>query len=159
MTLSSDKQALKRAICALIAEVGGQEAAAEYSRVSRPRIAQYGNPNEESYFVPVDVVADLEAVTHGRPGHPHVTRALARRQGYDLVPLPEAAPDEIDPHHHLSALARETGDVMAKLALALADGRLTAHEVRVLKLISEVEEALQAIVDLRAGLKRLVDST
>ncbi len=61
-------------------------------------------------------------------GEPVITRALAERLGFDLV----RTGGEIETASmvkHLSGIARESGDAMSRLAEALADGRLTPHEL------------------------------
>lgn len=141
--------ALKAAVRRLTKGCGGQEAAAQVTRVDFQRIGRYGRPHEAQH-APVDVIADLEADS----GEPMVTRVLADLQGYVLVPKPgaRAVPVGIE---HLGQVGREAGDVIAGLSDALADGEVTAGECRDLNLRRQVRELMEALATVDLSLERL----
>ena len=143
-------QAGKAATRALIRAVGGQEEAAPLTGRSQPRLSAYCGPNTDA-FMPIDAVVALEAVTHGQPGHPQVTRWLAREAGYALLRLPRfAAPGSGDLHHATSRVAKEAGEVVAATCDALADGRLTRRESREKRILLNIDEAIDRLCELRA---------
>jgi hypothetical protein len=154
--LSADKQALKRAFGRLVRAAGGQEAAVGFTRLVRHQaLSDYANPasDQADRFAPADVIADLESVTHGLPGHPAMTRELARQAGFALVPLPTSA--AVDPNlaAHMARIIRETSDVTGHLADTLAtEATATEPGERGPRLLREIDEALQSLIDLRAAL-------
>lgn len=155
--LSSEKQGLKLAARDLVRSVGGQEAAAGFCRVSQQRLSEYGSVNAD-LFMPADVVMDLEAVTRGEPGAPHVTRYLARAAGFGLVALPELGTVSANWHDHIGGLAEEAGDITRKICVALADdGKVTGREVKAHGLMADAEQLLAIAVNLRAALAQAID--
>ncbi|MCA3254800.1 phage regulatory CII family protein [Bradyrhizobium sp.] len=148
--LGALKQLLKRETRALVKAVGGGDAGSMACRVRQQVLSDYGNITQSARFVPADVVLDLESVSVGRTGHPHVTRMLARAAGYELVPLPGARPETKSWHEHIAACAKEAGEVTSRLALAVAGG-VNADEAG--DLVREVEEAIQSLVDLKFALR------
>ncbi len=156
MPISPEKQALKTATARLIRAAGGQEAAVAFTELSRHQaLSEYASPAPEHAhrFARIDVVADLEAVSHGTPGHPVVTRQLARAAGFLLVPMPGARGDLPDLGSHLSAIIRETADVTLNLSLHLnRDAAASPSRLR-----SEVAQAIQALVELDAALSAAAD--
>ena len=156
MTLPADKQALKRATRSLVQAVGGNEAAIGFCRMKRHQsLSEYASVagDHAGAWMPLDVVADLEGVTAGVAGAPHVTRELARQAGFVLVPLPTAhGAGSEDFSLHLANIIRESADVTTKLSKHLADpaGFLPAA---IGGLRREICEALQALVELDAALE------
>jgi len=142
-------QAGKAATKALIRAAGGQEAAAAETSKSQPRLSAYGLPNTDD-FIPIDTVAALEAVTHGLPGHPHVTRWLAREAGYDLVRRPTAPAAAGDWHAALAAVSKESGEAVSLVLGALGDGMVDKAEVRSQRILENIDEAIEKLVALRA---------
>lgn len=149
MTLSPAKQGLKVATTALFAAVGGQEPAAMSCRVGQSKLSDYGNVFKPEAFAPIDVVIDLEAITRGLPGAPHVTRYLALRAGFALVPLPQARPTVVTFEVHLAACAKETADVITALATSL-NGGVCQREAKAVR--AEIAHAVQVLMDLDAAL-------
>lgn len=122
-------QALKVAWRKLVEAYGGQVAAAAYLGRGQSLISDYGNVNTAP-FAPVNLIAALEAVTHGLPGHPIMTRELARAAGYMLVPMPQAEGVSTGAVMQLvAAQAKEAGGVTASAIDALADGHYSAAEI------------------------------
>lgn len=113
--LSPDDLALKLAFREAVAAAGGQEKVEGVTGKTQSRISDYGSPNTAD-FAPIDVVRKVEALGFGAPGHPHVSRALARAGGAALstaLPFGRGLHDLGD---HLAAVARETADLTQALA-------------------------------------------
>ena len=106
---------------ALTDRVGGLDAAAAVTRVGRSQLGNYASLHD-GQTMPVDVVADLEAVA----GEPLITAELARRAGYLLVPLTPA--DDGPLAERMARLAAEVGQAFSAYAAAVADGHTTAEE-------------------------------
>lgn len=144
-------QAGKAATKALIKAAGGQEEAERFTGRSQSRLSSYGLPNTDA-FITIDNVRALEAVTHGLPGHPHVTRWLAREAGGVFVTLPTAALADTDWHVEMAAVSKEVGDVIQRICLALADRTVTASEARSIR--SEIKDAQEHLAMLDALAER-----
>lgn len=95
----------------------------------------------------LDHVIDLEADC----GQPIVTQFLADRHGMDLMPRTGTAP-AASTVQHLSKLARETGEVIAQMAAAVADGEVSNSERAAI--VREIQQMIDAghaaMADLRA---------
>lgn len=155
--LQPEKQGAKVASRALVRAVGGQEACPAFARYTRHQAySEFASIEHADKFVPIDVVIDLEAVTHGMPGHPHVTRYLCERAGGTFVALPTAEQTIKDFHAAVAALIRESHDVATRLIDALGDGRVTPEEVLAGKMIDETNALIGVGVNLRAMLERVV---
>jgi len=155
--LTPEKQGAKVASRALVRAVGGQEACPGFARYTRHQAySEFASIEHGDKFMPIDVVIDLEAVTHGMPGHPHVTRYLCERAGGAFVALPAAEITAKDFHGAVSALISESHDVATRLIEALGDGRVTAAEVRSAKMIEETNALIGVGVNLRAMLERVL---
>ncbi len=151
--LSPRAQSLKNATKALIRAYGGQEAAEAETGKSQTQLSRYGSVDCDT-FAPIDLVAALEASTHGQPGHPHVTRWLARNAGGAFVVLPKAAPTGGDWHEAMAAVAKESSEVIQKVCAALVDG-VSGEDVRRLKIREEIAEAQEKLALLDAMAARV----
>lgn len=129
---------IKAAFRDLVSEAGGQSRAAGLTAMPQTKISEAGSINHPERGPRVDHVAILEADT----GSHRITRLLAELAGSRLVLNAEPAAVQ-DPHVHLARIIRETGDVTARMAQALADGRMSKPEARTLK--QEAEEAIQTL--------------
>jgi len=159
LVLPREQLLLKRATKGLVRAVGGSDAAAESLaeaggvRVRQQRISDCTLPNTAD-FLRIDEAAELEDLSHGQPGWPHLTRALARRQGFALLPLPSAPDGLTDWHRQLAEVSREAGEAVGKVCDALAgDSRVDRGEVAEGRLVEEVDEAIAALAGLRALLQ------
>lgn len=88
-------------------------------------------------------------------GNHSIVHAACARVGGMFVPLPsrEAAPGEVFPA--LSKLAKEFGDVVAKIAEVAADGQISTNDLRAVskeaaELMGALQQALQVLTDLHA---------
>ena len=145
-------QAAKNAFKALTQAVGGQAAAAVETGKSQSRICNYGLTNTDE-FAPIDVVRALEAVTHGQPGHPHVTRWLAREAGYVLVAIPSTDLPETIWSQRIAAALREVGALSAGIGDALSDDNDVSQE-EAKRLLDEADANVEAAVTIREAIKR-----
>lgn len=146
--------AIKAATRKLVEMNGGQEPAADATRVSHQHVQRYASTSDPS-FMPADIIADLERVC----GAPVLTERLARLQGYVLQRIPQAG-NSTDGNwvEMLTAFVREGSDVEIGLAEASADGEVDEDEAAALigeiheaqKVLSRMESALTAIV-MRGG--------
>lgn len=130
--LAPDQQELKAATRALIRAAGGTDASGAVCGVAQQTASDWQARNLDK-FVPVNAVAALEDITSDLPGWPHVTRVLARRQGFALVKLPDAVPQGADLLLLLSGLSEQAGGITQGLCAALADARVTAGEAAELR--------------------------
>lgn len=153
---------LKLASEGLVEAVCGQDAAAETIVEAEPwrerpvrqqHISDCKNGRKRE-FLTIHQAASLEDASAGKPGWPHVTRAMAKRQGFALLPLPERIVGDSNLHRALAQVVQETGDVSNKVLTALADLTVDAAEIKRLGIPQEIEEAIAAF----ANLKSLVDA-
>jgi hypothetical protein len=112
--LSHDEIDLKIATDSAMDAAGGQ------SRMMRAGVAVQSVLSDACsrntrVFLRIDQVAAIENHGTGRAGHPHITRALARLQGFVLVPAGDAGDEESIPML-LGQLAAEFGDVFKAMA-------------------------------------------
>jgi hypothetical protein len=112
---------LKTATKMLVRDIGGVDATAACTRAGRSLISDYGNLASDR-FMPGDIILDAETIG----GTPHITAALARIQGYELVPRTTVTDGDLN--HKLAGLGREFGALFADVATALADGEITEAE-------------------------------
>lgn len=114
--LSPEDRAIKRAFRAAVLAAGGQVYVGKEIGRSQSRISDYGNSNHPD-MPPADVVRDVEALGVGAPGHPHVTRALARQaDGHFVSDGGRVALDRTRLGEHLAMVTRENADLVVALA-------------------------------------------
>jgi hypothetical protein len=154
--LPTRDQALKRDTKALVLAAGGQAEAASFARrIKRQQsFSDYGAANVDQ-FMPIDAVRDLEDVTRGTPGWPHVTRQLASQQNCAVVILPDAEPSSGGFIAAMADLTKEYADVSGGLLGALADGHVCAADVRKGDLVAQADELIAVAVNIRAMLERI----
>jgi hypothetical protein len=138
------KQASKR----LIKSCGGLEAAAMVTRVGHSELARYYDPSEK-LFMPIDVAADLEAISR----NPLISRCLANMLGYSLIPIEHHSSPE--PAHHWTALlanlGEETASILRQIGAALVDhGTLTAPSINNYQLTRNLDSLIQVALQLKA---------
>lgn len=139
-----ERAALKSATRLLLSDVGGLDASAAATRVQRSQLSDYTARHLEK-FLPVDIALDLERAADT----PHVTAALARAQGYQLVRI-----DGRHPHALARELARIGADTARLLALA-ADalaGSPLADTTRA-EMIADLDDLARACIDSMALLR------
>ncbi|WP_108661059.1 phage regulatory CII family protein [Acuticoccus kandeliae] len=142
----ADYLKLKAASRDLVRAVGGVTKAAQVTRLDAGRISRAASNNDSS-FLPLDVVADLEA--HAED--PIVTRVLAGMSGFTVVP-DEVTPSRSSPLQLLTAVVKEGADVVATLTEAYADGELDLDEIAMAQ--EQIRQDMEALANLN---KRLAD--
>ncbi len=149
--LTPAQLALKLATREAVQAAGGQELVAGVLGCAQSRVSDYCSPNTAD-FIPLDKVAKLEALTIGAAGHPHISRAL----GFVLAgSAPAEAPEALDVH--LPRIAGETGDLMRKLAEAVAmkGQHSPAQRAAVMSELTQLLDAALALygdlIDARPG--------
>lgn len=147
LSLSVPDQSLKVASASLIREFGGQVAAGEHFGRAQSRFSDVGS-RTTAVFLSIREVAELEDRTAGKAGHPIVTRALAKRQGFELVQLPGALPDTGDLLQLAARLAKEGGDVISGIGGALSDGQFCGKDAALI--VTETDQLIHVAVTLRA---------
>jgi hypothetical protein len=134
----------------LIEAAGGLEACAEETGLSTSQLQRYCSKHDRD-SMPARVIEQLESVTHGKPGHPVMTRHLARRQGCVVVPLPHTMPENGRWTGYISRLSSEAGSLISGIAEDLADDHdVSANEAsrrlsdarRLVEVAAEIEQAL-----------------
>lgn len=141
-----DYERLKLATVDLVSGCGGTRRAELHTRVSHQQLGSYLSEEERcrETFMPIDVVADLEAEAVSRGRRPLLTEMLADLSGFILVAKPEVGSAPSD-EEALLRVARETTEALSEGWAAKADGAVTAEErVRVMR---QVREAIVALVE------------
>lgn len=151
MTLPVEEQAQARAVRELQSAAGGVEASGSICEKSPSLHSCYQSP-QEPRSIPLRDVERLESVTHGHPGHPHVTRYLARKAGFSLVRRPAVPADRAAILDLLARQAREQGECDPELLAAIADGAIDAAEAaRLIPLFHRrLETTAQMLAELEA---------
>lgn len=154
--LTASGLAMKAATRALVSGCGGGEGAAATIEAAtgrharQQRMSACGSANVPD-FLRIDEVDVLEDAARRDAQWPHVTRALAARRGFRLVPVRMAASGGREVHVLLSNLYRESGEAGAQIAEAIADGQITAAEAEAC--LAEVRQMEQAAAEMRAALE------
>lgn len=137
---------LKAATRSLIKSCGGLEAAAMITRVGITSLSDYGSIEKMDYFMPVDVVIDLQSETRCAP----MTEALAAISGGAFVPQARERAPCGGLMESTADIMTQTADAIKSVSASLRDGRLTlrerTHMVRqIQEIIHACTEALLAI--------------
>jgi hypothetical protein len=141
LTLSPDEQALALATKRDVQAAGGLEVCARETGLSDSQISRCCSPNHRDSITIRDA-ATIQALGHGRPGHPHILRALGHQLGFVLVPKVDGPEDGNGLMRSMMELTSELGDVAASIRDALGDGRTEPREAKaVLEQVAELEEA------------------
>ena len=130
-------EALKTAVAVLIKAVGGPDAASTATRVVASNLSEYQARHLPKRHMPVDVVADLEAIAE----RPIVTAALARAAGFGLA-MDGAAGDGCE-IAALGQMVRAAGELSGEAFEAAADARVDdAEGARIMRTIDKMRRAM-----------------
>ena len=150
VTLSTDQLYLKKETRAAVGDVLGQEKVAKMLGRSQSRISHYCSSNRDE-FMPIDLVAELEQLTVGKPGHPRITRALARQAGFLLVPEGGEKGEGRSLSEHLADVVVEAAGVMTAMTAAITGCALDRSARR--EALREARELQDAAAELVAALQ------
>lgn len=145
---ASADQELKAASKLLGRSYGGGEAMAALLGRRQQHYSDCGNPNVDVWLT-IHEAAQLEDRTVGSAGHPPVTRALAARQGFALVRLPEALPGDVALLTLMGTLASESGDVTQAICSALTDSKIEGGELAAID--SEIDHLIDVALRMKAA--------
>ncbi|MBW6506186.1 MAG: hypothetical protein K0B00_05465 [Rhodobacteraceae bacterium] len=137
--------------CETLVKDVGIEAAAAATGKSKATLGRYysTDPDHGARFMPVDVVARLEAVAK----FPHVTSALADLRGitlsYDGARLNGKSGNV---NADVVALSQRFAMLMAEYNQAIADGTITINETK--RLLTETQAIQQVLLDMKLHLEQ-----
>jgi hypothetical protein len=134
---------------ALVKDVGIEAAAAATGK-SKATLGRYysADPEHADRFMPVDVVARLEAVAK----FPHVTSALADLRGITLAyDGSRMNRRQGNVNADVVALSQRFAMLMAEYNQAIADGTITINETK--RLLSETQAIQQVLLDMKLHLE------
>ena len=141
---------LKKHTEALVKDVG-IEAACEITGKSKATLGRYYSGNEEhaDRFMPVDAVAQLEAVS----SYPHVTSALAELKKITLS-YDDRKPNSVSNggvNADVIALSQRFAMLMAEYQQSIEDGIITVNEAK--RLLRETTLLQQVLIDMKLHLE------
>lgn len=129
----------------------GFEAACALTGKSKATLGRYFSDNDDhaDRFMPVDVVAQLEAAAP----HPHVTAALADLRGitmaYDGTRRNTAGSGAVNAD--VVALARRFAMLMAEYQDSISDGRISVNEAK--RMLAEATALQQVLLEMKLHLE------
>lgn len=141
---------LKRHTEALVKDVG-IEAACALTGKSKATLGRYysDHPEHADRFMPVDVVAKLEA----EAGYPHVTSALAELQKITLS-FDDRRPNQAQSggvNSDVIALSQRFAMLMSEYQQAIEDNIITVNEAK--RLLRETVLLQQVLIDMKLHLE------
>ncbi|MGB1390025.1 MAG: hypothetical protein ACPG61_14175 [Paracoccaceae bacterium] len=141
---------LKKHTEALVKDVG-IEAACEITGKSKATLGRYYSGNEEhaDRFMPVDAVAQLEAVS----SYPHVTSALAELKKITLS-YDDRKPNSVSNggvNADVIALSQRFAMLMAEYQQSMEDGIISVAEAK--RLLKETVLLQQVLLDMKLHLE------
>lgn len=140
---------LKKHSEALVKDVG-IEASAEACGKSKATLGRYysADPDHADRFMPIDVVARLEAVAR----FPHVTHALAELGGL-TVSLDEERrnANRGGINSDVVALSQRFAMLMAEYHQSIADGKITMNEAK--RLLTETQALQRILLEIKLHLE------
>lgn len=138
---------LKRHTETLIKDLG-YEAACKLSGRSKATLGRYFStaPEHSDRFIPVDVVASLEA----EASFPFVTKALADLRGIVFEYDDEAAPRAGELNSDVVLLSQRFATLMAEYNTSIADGIISLNEAK--RLLKETSDIQQVLMDIKVHL-------
>jgi hypothetical protein len=151
MSSTRTQSYLKHHTESLVKDVG-IEAASTLSGRSKASLNRYYSmlPEHADRFMPVDVVAALEAAA----SFPHVTTALADLRGVVLTHDEQRpnAPRSGSVNSNVIALSQRFALLIAEYQSAIEDGTITATETR--RLLNETLALQRVLLDMKLTLER-----
>jgi len=154
MLKAAERYAIKELTGDVVAEVGGQEAAASVTRVKRH--GTFGDYiNDERYLVPLDVAIELDQYLLSRGKAAMFAERYAQLTGHVLV--------RIDAAHGLDAVTRRSarsaewfGRMMADVLGAIADGRITGDEGK--RILGDIHQLMTELAGVAHAVRDAVEA-
>lgn len=141
--------ALKSATRRLVKMAGGAESAQHITRVKASALSRFGSTSDEQ-FIPVDVVADLEADC----GSAVVTAALAEILGLSLVAVTDqCANAKTLSAADITAMMKRDADLAHEIIDALADGEMSGTEAE--SIVGQAERAIGALRSIQKSARAM----
>ncbi|MDD8022524.1 MAG: hypothetical protein PHX82_05400 [Paracoccaceae bacterium] len=140
---------LKKHSEALVKDVG-IEAAAEACGKSKATLGRYysADPDHSDRFMPVDVVARLEAVSR----FPHVTHALAELGGLNVSFDEERRNAKRGGiNSDVVELSQRFAMLMAEYHMSIEDGKITMNEAK--RLLTETQALQRILLEMKLHLE------
>lgn len=129
---------------------GGVDGAAATSGRGRSTCGRWINRNEADQ-PPLDAAVALDQVVVLQGRVPPILTAYARELGHVVIRLPDAADGPGEWHGLMADVASQVGEGMARVCQALGDdGAVGAGEVVKLRIVEEIEDAIEALARMRA---------
>lgn len=141
---------LKKHTESLVKDVGIEAAAAATGK-SKATLGRYysADPEHADRFMPVDVVARLEAVAR----FPYVTSALADLRGITLAYDGKRLAHKVgNVNSDVVALSQRFAQLMAEYNQAIADGTISVNETK--RLLAETQQIQQVLLDMKLHLEQ-----
>ncbi|MCT2398503.1 hypothetical protein [Novosphingobium mangrovi (ex Huang et al. 2023)] len=156
--LTAQELALKNATIEAVRAAGGQDFVAGEVNRTQSRISDYCSRSLRQ-FVPIDLAVVIDSLGTGKPGHPHIARAMVRALGATVsAPAPDS--DNLHLHEWLADLSGESADVIRALVDgAVPPGRATPS-IRTMSPNSQanVLREIDQLVDLLCALRARVET-
>lgn len=145
-TTDQDRARLKSAVRRLLRGCGGQEEAAEVTRVGQQTLSRYGSLTHENDHMPVDVLMDLTI----DGDDPVVIRSLCSLANGVFVPLPRAGASVTNWPAAVGAAVKRGADAAEAICNALNDdGQISREEISDLQIPDKLSAAIEALVVLQ----------
>lgn len=129
----------------LIRLAGGVEAAAAIIGKGKSQVGRFQSVHEPDVMSIEDAIS-LEAATIGKPGHPVMTRHMARRSGHALIKLPHKPATASDLLDLIGEVSAECGDLIAGLLAGVRNGDFSGdQQIAIREQIADLIEFAVAI--------------
>ncbi len=155
--LSPDEQVLARATKRAVETAGGLAICERETGVSDSQLSRCCSPNHRDSLTIRDAVA-IDGIGHGKAGHPHLLRAMARViGGVVVIPMPDAGHDPSCLMQSIMEVTAELGDVSRSVVESLhpdsiGGETMTAAEVAIS--LEHLDRLNEASAKLRLKLQR-----
>jgi hypothetical protein len=139
---------LKKHTELLVKDVG-VEKACEVTGRSKATLGRYYSDDADhaDRFMPVDVVAQLEAVAK----HPHITAALADLRGITMDYDPERKTKAGGVNSDVVHLSQRFATLMGEYNLSIADGKISINEAK--RLLAETSTLQRVLMEMKLHLE------
>jgi hypothetical protein len=152
--LTHEEIRLARATKAAVQAAGGLRLCVPDISIGDSQLSRCESSDHHDSITVRDAVI-VDALGHGRQGHPHILRAMARIGGFVVIQLPQG---EMDAHGLMQSaidLTAELGDVVQAIRDALRDDEVTPREAA--GALEQLDDLDGCSAKLRLQLKALAE--